>query len=148
MSLSSGTELHILKGRTYSLIYLAVEDSKRHLSGPEFDSQWERISGPGLNKYPYCVLPALKLRLMFATLWIGSRCRSPALGLRLLFGTLWIGGHCRSPALGLRLLFATLQIGSRCRVGSCKRPVNDGRLGFEGFLDRDLWFRDFLIYSR
>jgi hypothetical protein len=39
MSLSSGTELQILKGRTYPLLYLAVDDSEQHLSGPGFDSQ-------------------------------------------------------------------------------------------------------------
>jgi hypothetical protein len=54
---------------------LAVEDSKRHLSGSGFDSQWERISRSELKKSPRCVLPALRLRLLCATLRLGNRCR-------------------------------------------------------------------------
>jgi hypothetical protein len=55
--------------------------------------------------------------------------------------------HYASPAIGLHLLFVTLRLGC-CRVDSCSRPVSNGRPGFGDFLNRDIWFRDFLNYSQ
>jgi hypothetical protein len=51
------------------------ENSKRHLLGSEFDSQWKRILKPGLKKSSRCASSALRLRLLFITLRRVCRCR-------------------------------------------------------------------------
>ncbi|AQL10339.1 peptidyl-prolyl cis-trans isomerases [Zea mays] len=56
--------------------------------------------------------------------------------------------RCVSPALGLRKLYAPPSGLGAVAWGLLQSgqgwPVSDGRLGFRGFLDRNLWFCDFL----